>query len=60
LIVAPLRARGAAIGVIGAATTEPHEYRAADLKVLAAIAALTGPAIDQAQTREAGAEVRAS
>ena len=59
LIVAPLRARGATIGVIGAATTEAHEYRAADLKVLAAIAALTGPAIDQAQTREAGAEVGA-
>jgi hypothetical protein len=55
LIVAPLRARGEAIGVIGAATTEPHEYRAADLKVLAAIAALTGPAIGQAQAREADA-----
>lgn len=55
LIVAPLRARGTAIGVIGAATTEPHEYRAADLKVLAAVAALTGPAIDQAVAREAEA-----
>ncbi len=55
LIVAPLRARGSAIGVIGAATVEPHDYRAADLKVLGAIAALTGPAIDQAITREADA-----
>lgn len=55
LIVAPLRARGTAIGVIGAATTEPHEYRAADLKVLAAVAALTGPAIDQGIAREADA-----
>jgi hypothetical protein len=55
LVVAPLRARGTAIGVIGAATTEPHEYRAADLKVLAAVAALTGPAIDQAIAREAEA-----
>jgi hypothetical protein len=54
LMVAPLRARGIVVGVIGTATTEPHEYRAADLKVLAAIAALTGPAIDQAQAREAG------
>jgi hypothetical protein len=41
--------------VIGAATVEPHDYRAADLKVLGAIAALTGPAIDQAITREADA-----
>lgn len=55
LIVAPLRARGQAIGVIGAATAGPHDYRAADLKVLAAIAALTGPAIDQALRRDAGA-----
>jgi hypothetical protein len=58
LIVAPLRSRGAVIGVIGTATTEPHEYRAADLKVLAAIAALTGPAIDQAQAREADTVAR--
>jgi GAF domain-containing protein len=54
LMIAPLRARGSIVGVIGTATTEPHEYRAADLKVLAAIAALTGPAIDQAQARETG------
>lgn len=58
LLVAPLRSRGAVIGVIGTATTEPHEYRAADLKVLAAIAALTGPAIDQAQVREADSVAR--
>ena len=59
LLVAPLRARGESVGVIGAATTEPHEYRAADLKVLAAIAALTGPAIDQALAREASIEAGA-
>jgi GAF domain-containing protein len=52
-IAAPLRAREESIGVIGAATTEPHEFRASDLKVLSAIAALTGPAIDQARVREA-------
>ena len=53
LLGAPLRARGEAIGVIGAASVEPHEFRSGDLKVLAAIAALTGPAIDQARGREA-------
>jgi GAF domain-containing protein len=55
LLVAPLRARGEPIGVIGAATTEGHEYRSGDLKVLAAIAALTGPALDQARSRQAAA-----
>jgi adenylate cyclase len=59
IVVAPLRAKGRAIGVIGAATEEPHEYRAADVKVLAAIAALTGPAIGQAMAREADAEAGA-
>ena len=53
LLVAPLRAGGETIGVIGAATSEIHEYRAADLKVLAAIAALAGPAIGQARSHEA-------
>jgi GAF domain-containing protein len=53
LIAAPLKTRGSMIGVIGAATSELHEYRAADLKVLTAIAALTGPAIDQARAHEA-------
>jgi GAF domain-containing protein len=51
LIGAPLRARGETIGVIGAATTAPHDYRSGDLKVLTAIAALTGPAIDAAAGR---------
>jgi hypothetical protein len=51
LIGAPLRARGETIGVIGAATTARHEYRSGDLKVLAAIAALTGPATDAAAGR---------
>jgi GAF domain-containing protein len=51
LICAPLRARGTPIGVVGAATSTPHEYRSGDLKVLEAIAALTGPAIDTALDR---------
>ncbi|HKG18646.1 MAG TPA: GAF domain-containing protein [Candidatus Limnocylindrales bacterium] len=59
IVVAPLRARGHAIGVIGAATSEPYEYRASDLKVVSAIAALTGPAIEQARTREATADAPA-
>jgi putative methionine-R-sulfoxide reductase with GAF domain len=53
LIVAPLKVRGRRIGVIGAASTEPVEYRAADLKVLTAIAALAAPTLDQAATHEA-------
>jgi GAF domain-containing protein len=56
IIVAPLRSRGHVVGVVGAATDEPHEYRAGDLKVLAAIAALAGPALDQALRRE-GSEI---
>jgi hypothetical protein len=60
LIVAPLRGRGVAIGAIGAATDGPHEYEAGDLKVLTAIASLTGPAIDQARASEARSRVAAS
>jgi hypothetical protein len=52
LIVAPLRERGIGIGAIGAATAGPHEYEAGDLKVLTAIASLTGPAIAQARSVE--------
>jgi len=53
LVAAPLRVRGERIGVIGAGSVTPLEYRAADLKVIAAIAALTAPTIDQARTHEA-------
>jgi hypothetical protein len=52
LIVAPLRARGVAFGAIGTATDGPHEYEAGDLKVLTAIASLTGPAIAQARASD--------
>jgi len=53
LIVAPLKVRGQRIGVVGAASVTPVEYRAADLKVVAAIAALAAPTIDQARAHEA-------
>ncbi len=53
LVVAPLKVRGERIGVIGAGSPTPAEYRAADLKVLTAIAALAAPALDQAAAHEA-------
>jgi GAF domain-containing protein len=53
LIAAPLKVRGQRIGIVGAASREPVEYRAADLKVLMAIAALAAPTIDQARAHEA-------
>lgn len=53
IIAAPLKVRGQRIGVVGAWSDQPVEYRAADLKVLAAIAALAAPTIDQARTHEA-------
>lgn len=53
LIAAPLKVRGQRIGVVGAWSDEPVEYRAADLKVLGAIAALAAPTIDQARAHEA-------
>jgi GAF domain-containing protein len=59
LIVAPLRARGVAFGAIGAGTDGPHEYEAGDLKVLTAIASLTGPAIAQARASESDSRLAA-
>jgi GAF domain-containing protein len=55
LIVAPVIARGRTIGVLGAGTRTRVDYQAADLKLLAAIAAITGPALAQARTHEAAA-----
>ena len=60
IIAAPLVVRGRRIGLIGAAAPAGHEYRAADLKVLTAIAALAGPAIEQARVHEAALESAAS
>jgi putative methionine-R-sulfoxide reductase with GAF domain len=53
LICAPIVARGRTIGVLGAGSVERIEYQAADLKLLAAIAAIVGPALDQARIHEA-------
>ncbi len=47
LVVAPLRAADATIGVLGATSTS-GPFRASDLKVVTAIAALAGPAIARA------------
>lgn len=49
LMAAPLVVRGERLGVLGVGTAERHEYRAGDLRVLEAIAALTAPAIAQAR-----------
>jgi hypothetical protein len=49
LIAAPVVVRGRTLGVLGAASTEAVEYQAADLKLLAAIAAIVGPSIAQAR-----------
>jgi putative methionine-R-sulfoxide reductase with GAF domain len=47
LIAAPVVSRGRTLGVLGAASRTPVEYQAADLKLLAAIAAIAGPALAQ-------------
>ena len=50
LIAAPVLARGSTLGILGAASRTPVEYQAADLKLLAAIAAILGPAIAGARS----------
>jgi hypothetical protein len=47
LIAAPVVARGRTLGVLGAGSPTRIEYQAADLKLLAAIAAIAGPALAQ-------------
>jgi len=47
IVAAPLRAGDTTIGVVGASATG-GAFRAADLKVVTAIAALAGPAIGRA------------
>ena len=53
LVAAPLKVRGERIGVIGAGSATPVEYRASDLKVLIAIASLAAPTLTQAAAHEA-------
>ncbi len=45
IVCAPMRSEGATIGVLGLAGPLGTEYAAADLKLVTAIAALTGPAL---------------
>lgn len=52
ILCAPMQAHDHLIGVLGTAATETVEYRAGDLKVIEAIAALAAPAIDHAQLHE--------
>jgi hypothetical protein len=56
LVCAPMRAHGRLVGVLGAASADPIEYRAADLKVIEAIAALAAPAIDNAMVHATAVE----
>ncbi len=53
LVAAPLVVRGERLGVVGTRSVTPVEYHASDARVLAAIAALTAPTLDQAATHEA-------
>ena len=55
LVCAPVVARGRTIGVLGAVSAERIEYQAADLKLLAAIAAIVGPTLDAARSHAASA-----
>ena len=52
LVAAPLKVEGVRLGVIGTASKDPVDFQAGDLKVLTAIAALTAPAVSQAQRYE--------
>lgn len=53
IVCAPMRSEGATIGLLGAVAALGVEYAAADLKLVTAIAALTGPALALAQEHEA-------
>lgn len=53
ILCAPMRAHGRTVGVLGVASTDVVEYRAGDLKVVEAIAALAAPALDHALLHEA-------
>jgi transcriptional regulator with GAF, ATPase, and Fis domain len=53
LLCAPMQAHERTVGILGTASLDRVEYRAGDLKVIEAIAALAAPAIDHAQVHEA-------
>jgi GAF domain-containing protein len=48
-----MRAHGRVVGILGGTADGPTEYRAGDLKVVEAIAALAAPALDHALVHEA-------
>jgi len=52
LVAAPLRVRGERLGVVGTASVAPCEFRAGDLKIVTALAALAGPTLKQAIVHE--------
>jgi hypothetical protein len=60
IVVAPLRADGRTFGILGAASSTPAAFRSTDLKLVVAIAALTGPAIAQARRSPGGASAAAT
>jgi putative methionine-R-sulfoxide reductase with GAF domain len=63
IIVAPLVARGVTVGVLGAGSATRVDYQGADLKLIAAIAAIVGPAIAGAEAvagRERAGEAAAA
>jgi putative methionine-R-sulfoxide reductase with GAF domain len=60
LIAAPLVARGRTLGLLGATSATRVEYRGADLKLVAAIAAIAGPALAQVRTAARVAPTAAS
>lgn len=53
ILCAAMRAHGRVVGVLGGTAGGPTEYRAGDLKVVEAIAALAAPALDHARVHEA-------
>jgi hypothetical protein len=53
VVASPLRVRGERIGVLGAISREPIQYRASDLRLVEAIASLAAPTLDQAAVHEA-------
>lgn len=53
IVAAPLRADGRVVGALGALSATAGAFRSADLKVVSAIAALTGPAVGWARRHEA-------
>ena len=60
VVAAPMRVRGERIGVLGAISRDPVQYRASDLRLVEAIASLAAPTLDQAAVHEATLGSRAT